>query len=310
MESTLDFVKIEGNKIDRGVYSSGYYTYLTAMFLNSSATVTNNVFANTDASANMIDIADCSCIVTNNKFIRNNTSIDYYINATGGDHIVKNNFFDSTTVDGTSEKLCNFSSSSVYTYENNKNQIIYTTVPLGGQFLDKSTGGNFQFNGNGTQPVVIAASDYVAIQIPNATDTQTEFFINVSNIVPYGSKILSYKLGIKADPGSVPIFNRSTITISESSAFTNVNLISVGTGSILDPTLTATYDTLTTTSYDLKTNHSTVVLAPVYLTNTVSYTNTENKSIKVKVRLDVKVTTNPGDPVAYTISPLVIKSVF
>lgn len=110
IETSLANIVISNNTIDQGRFSDGAtpvtYNYDYSAWVFGSANITSNSFLSSVASTDILNIDSCSCIITNNKFVRGATSINTYIRVYGAeDPIIKNNIFDSTTVDGASTIL-------------------------------------------------------------------------------------------------------------------------------------------------------------------------------------------------------------
>lgn len=130
LASTISNTLIEGNTFSTGYTSTnGVATSVaeyTSLLLNSGdAQIKDNTFAGqaSNASNNMVALSNCSCFISNNRFIRNGKSIAAYINNTSGtnDHVIIDNIFDSRTTDGSTETLvAGLTNTSIY--DRNKNQ--------------------------------------------------------------------------------------------------------------------------------------------------------------------------------------------
>jgi hypothetical protein len=133
LTSTLSNVIIKNNTISTGAQTSngssiGSYVYTTSLSSNADCDIFGNIFAGLNETGNMLSLTGGSHKVSNNNFIRQSTIINSYINYTGSnDCMIVDNFFDSSTTDGTNELLV-IGLTVNSTYERNKNQIAYTST--------------------------------------------------------------------------------------------------------------------------------------------------------------------------------------
>ncbi len=128
---------IKNNSIDQGKYSDGTnpftYNYAHSVFVFGSAIIEGNDFLNPAANANMLRLgSDAGCLIKNNRFVRNNTTINSYIlqdSPANQTHSITDNIFDSTTTNGTNEVLVyGLAVGSLYT--RNKNQTGFIYIPI------------------------------------------------------------------------------------------------------------------------------------------------------------------------------------
>lgn len=216
--TTITPIKITNNTIDYSLASpdgitTTAYTYGSHISVNDSATISGNTISGASISENMVIISSSgSCILTNNIFIRNSTSIQSYILVSSSkDQIITNNIFDQTTIDGSSTVLANFISGVPNTtvYANNLNQPVFTqfiyalqnTFTVTGTVLT-ATNFSLAFNGSdnwfiewdlqagvGTSSTGIAfalsdssgAATLVASGIIGPTDSSNSTFISNTN---------------------------------------------------------------------------------------------------------------------------------
>ena len=142
---------IKNNIIDQGFYtpdgiSTTFYAYTHNAWVYGASLIENNIFMNPASNADMLNITDADCIVRNNKFMRNVTSINSYIShhsifdVNSVDQIT-DNIFDAYTIDGASTELVKgLNPGSIYT--RNKNQTGFIYIPI----YDNEAGINGIFN--------------------------------------------------------------------------------------------------------------------------------------------------------------------
>lgn len=230
LEASVANIVIRDNKFDQGRVSDTAtvttYKYTYHAWLYGSANVQGNTFLAPSTSSDILNIDSCSCFITNNKFIRDAVSINSYIRVYGSnEQTVVNNIFDSPTVNGSSETLVlNISSTSVY--ERNKNQTKNIAIlPNSGEYR------------SWTAPRLYTSSSYYGSQICTdgsgsgglrymmqasiVSDTNNpgpqrfiEFFINLSNFLPKGVKVLDHLVGMKFGTVGTNLNTSTTSTMS------------------------------------------------------------------------------------------------
>src|ERR1700743_3689942 len=132
---------ISGNSIDHGIYNNGSsnitYTYDQSLWSFGSSIITENTFLNPSPSSNMLNITDGSCIIRNNKFIRNGTLINSYIThhysdgyRNSGIDEITDNIFDSSDIgDGyTTELVKGLNPGTIYTRNRNQTGKIFISL--------------------------------------------------------------------------------------------------------------------------------------------------------------------------------------
>ena len=139
ISSTLSDCLIQGNSIDIGFSTSNgtsttSYTYPQVLQTNADCKILANNFSgmisDTSPTGTMIILLGCTCDIEQNHFIRGSNSILAYIkNISTNDHIIVENIFDSSTVDGASEILA-IGLTSGTIFSRNKNQTKYALVSL------------------------------------------------------------------------------------------------------------------------------------------------------------------------------------
>jgi hypothetical protein len=268
LETSLANIVIRDNTIDQGRFSDGTtpvaYTYAYHAWILGSSFISGNTFAAPTASTDMLYIDNCSCTITGNKFIRGSTSIGSYIRNAGNDQIIKNNTFDSTTVDGSSETLV-AGTLTTSNYYGNKNQTIYIPIHLASYttkvVTDVASTPNGAFSVNAvTGGVNFGIVDGKTLQliIGNTTASYFQTNVNLTSLLPEGIKILAVKYGgFKANSGA-PVLNgiasneyQLTLRVYDT---VKANY-TIGTSSIMDiqNTQNSTVAILNHTSYNLNT---------------------------------------------------------
>lgn len=222
LPSTISNIIISGNTIDGGSSSSGSFTYASLLYTYADCRVFNNYLSGIQSSisiAIMCVLDGCSCNIQGNTFVRGNSAIKYYIDATNTtDQIITGNIFDGYTVDGTNTVLVhNLTANSLYTA--NKNQTGYAIIPLGtnkpaifqygslfdGLFVtsdvppDSATDYGVA-GGDLFDPFVLKIYDDTA-------SPSNRFFtmnIDITKSIPVGAKILDAKISIY-NPSSIAL---------------------------------------------------------------------------------------------------------
>lgn len=154
LATTISNTLIEGNTFSSGYTSangiSASASEYTRLISNScDAQIIDNTFNGqaSNASNPMATITDCSCFISNNKFIRGTKSISAYIvNSGTNDHVIIDNVFDNRTTDGSTETLVSgLTNTSIY--DRNKNQTGTEHIKIRGSgndpYLNFTTTTNF-----------------------------------------------------------------------------------------------------------------------------------------------------------------------
>lgn len=132
LPSIISNAIINGNSFNQGILTADgvtptIYTYNTLVFTSGDCKITDNNFSG--ASNVMLSLTGSgSSNIVGNYFTRGANNITAYINNTAStDHIIVDNVFDSTTIDGSSEILA-VGLTNETIYRENKNQIGYAII--------------------------------------------------------------------------------------------------------------------------------------------------------------------------------------
>lgn len=235
--NTRTNIKISNNRVSfvSAIDTNALYYYYSSdgyvrSQTGSTVDVENNIFNGASTGTTNILIIDTSfCNVRNNKFFRGNASITSYISSNVA-AVVTDNFFDSPTVDGTSESLVSLPSGSIY--ERNYNQTSY--VPIG-----LSTSKYFAYGGSYTVTSRKFELDYLAVSNSNTSEElfSIQFDIGLKKYIPNGCKILTAIIGMYANSAvtdAVSTTTPSSFTISISNTVPLTTSISSPTSTIAD----------------------------------------------------------------------------
>jgi hypothetical protein len=151
------------------------YDYVNCAYIGSDVTIDGNVFNNLQASSDMVYIVRSpgpNIVITNNQFYRNGTVINSYINVLlPSSGIISNNFFDSSTIDGSNNTLVAGSLAGIV-YAGNKNQIGYTSVDLNN--ASWLAGGSLD-----NQTTAPTADGLLDIFFPNSVGNRTPYTVTM-----------------------------------------------------------------------------------------------------------------------------------
>jgi hypothetical protein len=326
-----------------GSYPNQYYGYPEeGIYGNVNGVITNNII--TGFGTDGIYLANANAVVTGNKIYRGNHNISSYINANGtGIHSVTDNFFDSSTVDGSNQAVI-INMSNAGTYIRNKNQIAYAplvlndnTFGIAPNFLGIPGGTQNQlipgatsslptnvWISHGVPSVIGSEADYafnnVTISIANTVATDIGIQVDLGSRLPDGVIIQAIKLGVVTLSGNsytgVGTFAVSATASSQDTNFSNISF-ATGTNTILDPnwgSLSANVDNTQTSnsiSWTLTgaNNHN----VTQYLTINIAsgdqndFITSRTKSIVFSMLMGALLSTGQQD---ITFSPLVIQYVW
>ena len=245
-------------------YLAGYIGARVSCLLSWLDTVVDgNIFdGNFSNTPDMIAIinATAQCRVTNNKFYRNGSTIDAYINLVNFSHgigtpgIVTDNFFDSTTVDGLADTTLVYAKSNAIVTQN-KNQTIYVAIPMADLALCTTTEvANYVTTGTD----VILTFPSITTNVSNSSPTTTGaanpqyansqivenggqyYTVSLEKYIPDGASLVSAAQGYTlSDPSSYLIMGSSVqLTIVQTPTpivdFSNPAPAGSFTGSLLD----------------------------------------------------------------------------
>lgn len=215
---------ITNNVIDKGISNDNItplitYKYDNCATIYGSAVIDGNTFSNPNANANMLQLKECSCIIKNNKFIRNSTSISKYIrhlpNADDefhGTHIITDNIFDERTTDGSSESLvAGLNPGTIYTRNKNQTGFIYVPLNDSDRFGFGFGGPLDQFNNFGTNVYNYTQRKYNLIaQFDTASSSPSQpntlIFLRTIQLAEYlerGMKLEQIGFGIFSSVGTI-----------------------------------------------------------------------------------------------------------
>jgi hypothetical protein len=212
LETSVANIVIRDNRFDQGRSSdTGTLTthkYTAHAWVYGSANINGNIFVSPSASSDILNIDNCSCTITNNKFIRNSVSINSYIRVYGSnEQIITDNIFDQATIDGTTETLVlNIPSTSVY--ERNKNQTKYTAIlPSYGYFkawldprlmdINNNYSSQVLTDGAGTDLRYLTESHISSNSSNPGPQRYVVYYFNLSNFLPKNVKIMEHLIGMK-----------------------------------------------------------------------------------------------------------------
>jgi len=331
LETTLANIVIKNNTIDQGKFSDGIspvsYNYTYHMWVFGSATIDGNAFVGPSISSDMLNIDNCSCIITNNKFIRGSVSINSYIRNYGSnEQSITNNIFDQPTTDGTTETLVlNLTDTSIY--ERNKNQTNTIMVMMEDQntttspwFWDTSTNYDHHILGRASSPPSSGAAYLIqGGLVSNSANVgplrNVAYFVNLSRVLPKNVHVMSALIGFKYDQLQSNIDQTTTSTLLlrlsktlatkpltnpfSSPTSTMANIAAVFSEGNLensaDVSTTITNGNYNTTNYYSLTND--------YST---SYINNHITDLIMIFRYNFATTANAGTS-SYILSPLLVK---
>lgn len=194
-------VLIEGNIVNTGYYIdtnsvSTTYNYIGYVNCIASSIITNNIFKGVKEDINnsvCISVGGVSNIITNNKIYRSSKRISAYVKF--ANHILLNstlssfsygsivdNFFDKPTTDDSVNEQLVFGIPDKWTYERNKNQTGFMSIPL--------TNASFYspFNApQGQAYFFYVDADFWATSMPDAGVTYGRFGSNILRIYDNGN---------------------------------------------------------------------------------------------------------------------------
>jgi hypothetical protein len=290
LEASVANIVIRNNRFEQGRSSdTGTLTthkYTAHAWIYGSANINSNVFMSPSTSSDILNIDNCSCTITNNKFIRGSVSINSYVRVYGSnEQIITDNIFDQTTIDGSSENLVlNVPSTSVY--ERNKNQTKYIAVlPSSGYFKAWIDPRLMDINNNYSSQILTdgASSDVRFLTqthlVSNSSNPGPQryvtYYFNLSNFLPKNVKVLEHLIGMKY--GSLGANINTTVT---STIFAKMNTTVASqpiSASFASPASTLAFINGTTTSgtanLENTVNTNTTITSGNYNTTTVHYNN-------------------------------------
>ena len=183
------------SRILNNTFASAATTY--SMDVSANSTIVGNIFERASSNTTFLNLTNCQCSVHHNKFYRGAVSVNYYIkiNGTSG-HQITDNFFDNTTVDGTTESLIG-TFAAADNVSSNKNQIAYMSTMAS----DHTNGGIHQVSFTCTKSVNTFQYNNIATLTSTggigATNYVSFHFINISRVLPPKAKLLGILVGMK-----------------------------------------------------------------------------------------------------------------
>lgn len=231
--SPLSSVLISGNQFSAGYYylgldgSNNNPTYYSLITNYADSNIVDNVISGQNAASvsnpsnTMMYLLGGSSVVSRNRFYRGSTSIAQYIYCSSAlDQVIKDNTFDSPTIDGTNEVLVNgLTSTSIY--ESNKNQTKYTTVQMY-QILNATNTSSTTFSMIPAGPTIggITSGYWIntEIDLTSSSNATKSFSIltDITNIIPKNAKILGSSYYIFYNSSNSIIDGASTIVFTTS----------------------------------------------------------------------------------------------
>lgn len=329
LETSLSNIIVRNNKISHqrgttyGTFTSPIVNYSHCARIAGSAQIEGNTFISptgTAGTVDMLNLVDGSSIVQGNKFIRDSLSINSYIRQYGtGEHLITNNIFDHSTIDGTNDQLtANLSASSHY--HNNKNQVLYIAVPLFNSGFRVNTTNDISNPNNVNDSFIYDTniSDPDAIEPTNGYRPFTHMFlnaglrlqhyyINLNSVLPKNIRVLEAKFGFSASGNQVT--SPSTITTHLASKDIGVSNYATGTNSILDgANQEFLANEIINSSYDVNANITALNTATQYITVTAGSDNfLANNNNSIGIGMTFSITVNSGNQVEFVMSPIVLK---
>lgn len=328
VETSLANIVIRNNTIDQGRFSDGVspitYNYDFCASILGSSMITGNSFLSAPplpaTPTDMLNLHDCSCVITSNKFARGSTSINSYIRNYGAnDQMITNNIFDQSTVDGAIDILAIGLSSSSSFYDN-KNQIVYVPITLVDKIVDSKqslTGGTIYSQaiapGAATITQLSDFNTYFHVRVADLVFNWTKCLININAAIPKNVTILEAKIGlygINSGATTVATAGHNFFDIDLFSQSTVPANYSTGVNSILD-SLNKSTVTLGAESvlYDTHANYATVIASTVYITLPIptpsQFVNDDSSSILARVSMVTHLSV--AGEIIWDLSPLVIK---
>jgi len=236
--TALESIIIDGNWISAGLYATpptiSQFAYDLGIVSQHDANICNNIISNlqtvllTGNPPIGITVAGTnSCNIHHNKLFRLATIWQAYVNAGGGHHLITDNFFDQTTVDGTHTEQQVIGSLNQHSISRNVNQIVYEAMSLvdykyyyiaTGAGAASNTGpaptttlifvdpvNNTFLSRYSSDAVTTSSSAYTQFAelagFPNASPPTTaerdlSFTIPLSDQLPNGVRILSVEMGV------------------------------------------------------------------------------------------------------------------
>lgn len=240
--TTITNILIEGNTFDFGSSTvdettTTSYSYTTCLNITADVNLVNNYISGiVTGASNIMSINSGYGNISGNTFVRGSNTIGAYITATGSiDQTIKDNIFDSPTVDGTTETLVTGLTGGSF-YGQNKNQTGYVAVPFDtdSQPYDFTT--NERLMQNGTSDYV--AANYNLTQIVNSGTPNVAYDYtmvkNLTSHLPKNVNVLGTKVGIKFN--GTATYSGTNILFQEIFVYaTNGLNFTAGTGSAADP---------------------------------------------------------------------------
>jgi hypothetical protein len=241
LETSLANIVVRNNTIDKGTFSTGStpvsYTYTHNAWVFGAAIIEGNTFMNSSASADMLNLDECSCIVKGNKFIRNATSVNSYIRNYGSSrHVIVDNIFDNHTVDGTTEDIV-IGLTDDSQYECNVNQTAYAAIRLSNTVFLSDQNGHFS-SGTNTVPTDTVLANFsgfpTGFAFPSLMESlnlslfasntlgksySLSFQVDLSAHIPQRTKLISAALGLVGDGSRAAVNTGADFKTSSLSSF-------------------------------------------------------------------------------------------
>ena len=199
--TTFGFATIDGNHINRGLYftntfSPEIYYYDWGIISNHSSTIVNNIVSSlgtviSGANPYGIIVSQYSSNIENNRLYRGSTPWTLYVSCfsiSSTQHLVANNFFDSTTVNDINTQVIFAGGAFFATAYANINQIVSQSVAL----TDFVNYMNFLENG-GVQNTTYPAFPVRDFTIPSTTNAPSSGAnitdVTVRRVLGYNSSV-------------------------------------------------------------------------------------------------------------------------
>lgn len=305
--STLSTITIEGNNIQNGNSDSAgtAYSYTNLMYLRANALVTGNVLAaahdvgvevvSTEAQitnnifqkikstglSQFLKLTNSATQVHHNKFYRDASIIGSYISITGilGQRIT-DNYFDKSTVNGTSETLIAGSSTSDI-IDRNANQMYYRPMSINAYTEHSAAVPTYKVLTTGA---MINVAIFVNL-IASNNNAFHQLLFNLSEKMSVGARLVGVDLGYNGNGTFNTASGNTTLTLALYRSNDLTSDIANSTGAIAS--------ILTDPSEGLDAIN---VLTDQITYSTSGHSNLTNGSIK-----HLKLVPDPGDP--YVVTP-------
>jgi hypothetical protein len=338
LTTTMSNTLIDGNVFTDGYSSANGTTVVHSQYsyllLNSTdAKITNNTFSGQASNVlnDMVELQNCSTMISNNKFLRFNSTVKSFINNTSStaDQIIKDNLFDNLTCDSSTDYEIVKGLNTTSIYNSNKNQSSYALFMMEDQGISGvssepwywTTTNNFstqitQYFGTSEINSVYVLNGVILTAGNNAgLNRNLNLYVNLSKSLPKNVKILESLIGFR--------FNQigANLKIDEASTI-STNLYKTLASRLINNPFSTPANTLARihsgviNNLESPSTSSVVISGPDYETTTtkyiaadysaLNYITGETQDIIINFNYDFKTEASSAASV-YLLSPLLIK---